>query len=51
MARDQAGGSFLESWGDEELCIDTILTLTYIPMFAYSVEGKDARQQPKGENP
>ena len=33
------------------LIIGTILTLIYIPMFAYSVERNDARQQPKGENP
>jgi len=33
------------------LIIGTILTLIYIPMFAYSVEGKDARQQAKGETP
>jgi len=32
------------------LIIGTILTLIYIPMFAYSVEGKDARQPRQGGN-
>ena len=33
------------------LLIGTVLTLVYIPMFAYSMEGKDARQHPNGETP